>query len=66
MNPLDKITGTIVTGLVIAVVIAIGNSTASVNGAQSIVIWLHVAAGVAWIGEAGAPRGGRGLSRAGC
>ena len=44
MNPLDKITGTIVTGLVIAVVIAIGNSTASVNGAQSIVIWLHVAA----------------------
>ena len=38
------------TGLVIAVVIAIGNSTASVNGAQSIVIWLHVAAGVAWIG----------------
>ena len=50
MNPLDKITGTIVTGLVIAVVIAIVNSTASVNGAQSIVIWLHVAAGVAWIG----------------
>ena len=50
MNPLDKITGTIVTGLVIAVVIAIGNSTASVNGAGSIVIWLHVAAGVAWIG----------------
>ena len=50
MNPLDKITGTIITGLVIAVVIAIGNSTASVNGIQSIVIWLHVSAGVAWIG----------------
>ena len=50
MNPLDKITGTIITGLVIAVVIVIGNSTASVNGIQSIVIWLHVSAGVAWIG----------------
>ena len=50
MNPLDKISGTIITGLVISVVIAVGTSLDGASAANSLVIWLHVAAGVAWIG----------------
>jgi len=50
MNPLDKISGTIVTGLVISVVIAVGTSLTGASAANSLVIWLHVAAGVTWIG----------------
>lgn len=50
MNPLDKISGTIVTGLVISVVIAVGTSLAGASAVNSLVIWLHVAAGVTWIG----------------
>jgi len=50
MNPLDKISGTIVTGLVISVVIAVGTSLAGASAANSLIIWLHVAAGVTWIG----------------
>ena len=50
MNPLDKISGTIITGLVISVVIAVGTSLDGASVANSLVIWLHVAAGVAWIG----------------
>ena len=46
MNPLDKISGTIVTGLVISVVIAVGTSLAGASAANALVIWLHVAAGV--------------------
>ena len=55
MNPLDKITGTIIAGLAIAIVIALANSMGSepfamASGIKAIVIWVHVAAGVAWIG----------------
>ena len=50
MNPLDKISGTIVTGLVISVIIAVGTNLAGASAANSLVIWLHVAAGVTWIG----------------
>ena len=50
MNPLDKISGTLVTGLVISVIIAVGTNLAGASAANSLVIWLHVAAGVAWIG----------------
>ena len=50
MNPLDKISGTIITGLVISVIIAVGTSLDGASAANSLVIWLHVAAGVAWIG----------------
>jgi len=50
MNPLDKISGTIVAGLVISVVIAVGTSLPGASAANSLVIWLHVAAGVTWIG----------------
>ena len=58
MNPLDKISGTIITGLVIAILIVLGVSTidsislppAGVGATQSLSTWLHVAAGVTWIG----------------
>ena len=50
MNPLDKISGTIVAGLVISVVIAVGTNLAGASAVNSLVIWLHVAAGVTWIG----------------
>ena len=50
MNPLDKISGTIITGLVISVVIAVGTNLAGASAVNSLVIWLHVAAGVTWIG----------------
>ena len=50
MNPLDKISGTIVTGLVISVVIAVGTNLAGASAANSLVIWLQVADGVTWIG----------------
>ena len=42
MNPLDKISGTIVTGLVISVVIAVGTSLAGAIAATSLVIWLQI------------------------
>ena len=40
----------IITGLVISVIIAVGTSLDGASAANSLVIWLHVAAGVAWIG----------------
>ena len=38
MNPLDKISGTIITGLVISVVIAVGTSLDGASAANSLVI----------------------------
>ena len=53
MNPLDKILGTIIAGLAIAIIIVLSSiniQPASVGATQSLSTWLHVAAGVAWIG----------------
>ena len=52
MNPLDKILGTIIAGLVIAIIIVISVNfqPANVGATQSLSTWLHVAAGVTWIG----------------
>jgi len=53
MNPLKTVTGTLVSGLVIAIVIALfTNLSYPAEGAMrnAITIWLHVAAGVTWIG----------------
>ena len=51
MNPLDKITGTIISGLVISVIIVLSiNVSTGVGATVSISTWVHVAAGVAWIG----------------
>ena len=48
MNPLMTIKGTLAVGLVLAIAVAfgIGNGLPGLNG----VVWLHVLAGVTWIG----------------
>ena len=49
MNPLDSVRGTIVAGIVLAVVI--GAATMGVNfNVGSFILWIHVMAGVTWIG----------------
>ena len=51
MNPLDKIAGTIISGLVISIIIVLSiNVSTGVGATVSISTWVHVAAGVAWIG----------------
>jgi uncharacterized membrane protein len=49
MNPLNTIQGTIVAGVVIAVVLALVTMGISANE-QTMIMWLHVGAGVTWIG----------------
>ena len=53
MNPLKTATGTIISGLILAVIIALATSLSLPNdGAMrnALTIWIHVAAGVTWIG----------------
>ena len=53
MNPLKTIGGTIIAGLVLAIVIVLatkGNHMVAGMSAQSLIIWLHVLAGITWIG----------------
>ena len=51
MNPLYKIAGTIISGLVISIIIVLSiNVSTGVGATISISTWVHVAAGVAWIG----------------
>ena len=49
MNPLKSITGTIVTGVVISIIVMIVFSNGFTSAIEWIV-WFHVLAGVAWIG----------------
>ena len=49
MNPLNTVNGTIIAGVVIAVVIALG-TMGLVWNTESFIIWLHVLAGITWIG----------------
>jgi uncharacterized membrane protein len=49
MNPLNTIQGTIITGVVLAVLIALATMGVHANE-QSMIMWLHVLAGVTWIG----------------
>ena len=49
MNPLDTIKGTIIGGIVVAVVIGLLNMGVSLNE-LGLIIWIHVLAGVTWIG----------------
>ena len=49
MNPLKSITGTIITGAVISAIVMVIFADGSSAGIQW-VVWLHVLAGVAWIG----------------
>jgi len=50
MNPLNSIWGTIITGLVIAAVIAVAAVQVGMADSGAVVILIHVAAGVVWIG----------------
>ena len=51
MNPLKSIGGTIIGGIVLAVLIVfILPNHIVVNATQSLVIWLHVLSGITWIG----------------
>jgi uncharacterized membrane protein len=53
MNPLNSIKGTIIAGIILAIVIAVivGLTTDGISfNAQSFIIWLHVLAGITWIG----------------
>ena len=49
MNPLNSIDGTIVSGFVLAILIVLGLGTSGINIFE-IEVWLHVLAGVVWIG----------------
>jgi len=49
MNPLNTIQGTIIAGVVLAVVIALATMGINPNE-QSMIMWLHVLAGITWIG----------------
>ena len=55
MNPLNTLTGTLVGGLVLSLIImaiaaGTGSSMAGINIVNSFLIWLHVFAGITWIG----------------
>ena len=49
MNPLNTVNGTIVAGVILAVLIGLLSMGASLNAA-SLIVWIHVLAGVTWIG----------------
>ena len=49
MNPLTSVKGTIITGFVVAIVVALIVDQTQFQ-AWSFVVWLHVLAGVVWIG----------------
>lgn len=53
MNPLNSIAGTIGAGVVLAIVLVLvtmGNHNVASMAVNSVVIWLHVLAGITWIG----------------
>lgn len=52
MNPLKSISGTIISGVVLAVIIALATRGMSIPGVAelSIILWLHVLSGITWIG----------------
>lgn len=49
MNPLNTVNGTIVAGVVLAVVIALVTTGFNLNE-LSLLVWIHVLAGITWIG----------------
>lgn len=49
MNPLNSINGTIVAGVVLAIVIGVLTMGLSFN-VNSFIVWIHVLAGITWIG----------------
>jgi uncharacterized membrane protein len=49
MNPLNTIQGTIIAGVVLAIVIAVAVMGVDFNE-LSLIVWIHVGAGITWIG----------------
>ena len=49
MNPLNTIQGTIIAGIVLAIVVALVVMGVQVNE-LSLIVWIHVLAGITWIG----------------
>lgn len=49
MNPLNSVSGTIIGGTVLAIVIGLVSMGVSLN-AVSLIVWIHVLAGITWIG----------------
>lgn len=49
MNPLNTVAGTIIGGIVLAVIIAVATTGVHFN-IGSFLVWLHVMAGITWIG----------------
>lgn len=49
MNPLESVAGVIIAGVVLAVIIAAATMGVNVNE-MSLIVWLHVLAGITWIG----------------
>ena len=49
MNPLNSVAGVITGGIVLAVVIALATTGIEFN-VRSFIVWLHVLAGITWIG----------------
>ena len=49
MNPLNTVAGTIIGGIVLAVIIAAATSGIAFN-VGSFIVWIHVLAGITWIG----------------
>jgi uncharacterized membrane protein len=53
MNPLNSVAGTIIGGIVLAVILVLvtmGDHTVGAMPVNSIIIWLHVLSGITWIG----------------
>ena len=50
MNPLNSIPGTIIAGVIVAILIGLGFAPAVELVTWSLVVWLHVLAGIVWIG----------------
>jgi uncharacterized membrane protein len=53
MNPLKSVTGTLLGGVVLAIILVLvtmGDHIVGAVPANSIIIWLHVLAGITWIG----------------
>ena len=50
MNPLNTVAGTIISGIVLAVLLMLATMGKHLADPSSLTIWLHVLAGITWIG----------------
>jgi uncharacterized membrane protein len=50
MNPLNTVAGTIIGGVVLSIILIVATMGSHVVSVMSVMIWLHVMAGVTWVG----------------